>query len=134
MLLLFPCPGTISVPSCWPSCQTSCCAPPLSGCITAASSRLSTAPTMTRTPSCGRGSAPSPSRWVAGRDRLRQPPQGLHGSGHHTWQSAFPRLNAGQSPRQSRHHQAGLVCRPTGFSTFFSGDATRRSQNCFPTQ
>jgi hypothetical protein len=33
MLLLFPCPGTIPVPSCWPSCQTSCCVPPSSGCV-----------------------------------------------------------------------------------------------------
>ncbi len=45
MLLLFPCPGTIPVPSCRLSCQTSCCVPPSSGCAVVASSRLSTAPT-----------------------------------------------------------------------------------------
>jgi hypothetical protein len=66
MLLLFPCPGTIPVPSCWPSCQMSCCAPPLSGCISAASSRLSTAPMTAPTPSCGRELPPSPSGLVRG--------------------------------------------------------------------
>jgi hypothetical protein len=50
MLLLFPCPGTIPVPSCKPSCQMSCCAPPSSGCVAASLSRLSTAPTTAPTP------------------------------------------------------------------------------------
>ncbi len=67
MLLLFPCPGTIPAPSCWPSCQTSCCAPTLSGCAAAASSHLSTAPTQ----SCSVDPPPL----------HHQPPQGLHGSG-----------------------------------------------------
>ncbi len=44
MFLLFPCPGTIPVPSCRPSCQMSCWAPPLSGCVAVAVSRLSTTP------------------------------------------------------------------------------------------
>jgi hypothetical protein len=56
MLLLFPCPGTTSVPSCRPSCQMSCWASPSSGCIAAAVSHLSTAPM----PSCSGGPAPSP--------------------------------------------------------------------------
>jgi hypothetical protein len=69
---------------------------------------------------------------VAGRDRLRQPPQGLHGSRRHAWQSTTPRQTAGQAPRRSRHHQAGLVFRPAGFFTFvFSGAAKRQSRNCF---
>jgi hypothetical protein len=57
MLLLFPCPGTISAPN----CQMSCCTPPSSGCAAAASSRLSTAATMASTLSCGVDPAPSPS-------------------------------------------------------------------------
>jgi hypothetical protein len=61
MLLLFPCPGTIPVPSRWPSCQVSCCAPPSSGCFAVASSRLSTPHTTAPTPSCGGDPAPSPS-------------------------------------------------------------------------
>jgi hypothetical protein len=36
MLQLFPCPGTIPASSCQPSCQTSCCTPPSSGCAAAA--------------------------------------------------------------------------------------------------
>jgi hypothetical protein len=60
MLLLFPCPGTIPVPSHWLSCQVSCCAPPSSGCFVAASSCLSTAHTMAPTPSCGGDPGPSP--------------------------------------------------------------------------
>jgi hypothetical protein len=38
-------------------------------------------------------------------------------------------------PRRSCHNQAGLVLRPAGLFTFlFSGAATRRSRNRFPTQ
>jgi hypothetical protein len=61
MLLLFPCPGTISVPSCQLSCQMSCWAPPLSGCNAAGASHLSTAPMTAPMPACGGGPAPSPS-------------------------------------------------------------------------
>ncbi len=60
-MLLFPCPGTIPVSSCRSSCQTSCCAPPSSGCATVASSCLSTAPTAAPTLSCSVDPAPSPS-------------------------------------------------------------------------
>jgi hypothetical protein len=63
-----------------------------------------------------------------------QLPQGLHGSGCHTWQSATLRPTTGQTPRRFRRHQAGLVCRPGGFSTFFSSAAMRRSWNHFPTR
>ncbi len=61
MLLLFLCPGTIPVPSCQPSCQTSRCAPPSSGCAATASSRLSTTPTTAPTPSCSVDPSLSPS-------------------------------------------------------------------------
>jgi hypothetical protein len=98
MLFLFSCPGTIPAPSCWPSCQTSCCAPPSPGCAAAASSCLSTTPLMAPTPSC----RVNPQGWVAGQGCLHQPPQGLHGSGRHTWQSATPQPTAGQAPRWSR--------------------------------
>jgi hypothetical protein len=134
MLLLFPCPGTIPVPSCWPFCQTSCYAPPLSGCAAAALSRLSTAPMTAPTLSCSRTPLLHHQGWVAGRDHLRVPSQGLHRSGHHTWQSATPRLTAGQASRRSRRYQAGLVFRPAGFFTFpFSGAAQQlfRSQAGF---
>jgi hypothetical protein len=48
------------------------------------------------------------------------------------WQSATPQPTAGQALRQSRRHQAGLVCRPSGFSAFSSSGATkRRSRNRF---
>ncbi len=52
-MLLFPCPGTIPVPSCRPSCHMRCCVPPLSGCAAMSSSCLSTAPTTAPTTSCG---------------------------------------------------------------------------------
>ncbi len=61
MLLLFLCPGTISVPSCRPSCQMSCCAPPLPGFVMMVSSDLSTTPTTAPMPSCGVDPAPSSS-------------------------------------------------------------------------
>jgi hypothetical protein len=85
MLLLFLCPGTSQVPSCWLSCQTSCCAP----LHVAWQHRPASPPPLPRPLRCfvmwtlllhhhGR---------VMGRDRLHQPPQGLQGSGYHTWQS-----------------------------------------------
>jgi hypothetical protein len=61
MLLIFPCPGTIPVPSCWPSWQMSCCVPPSSSCAAAAPSHLSTAPTIAPMPSVGVDPTPSPS-------------------------------------------------------------------------
>ncbi len=67
-----------------------------------------------------------------GRDRLCQQPLGLHGSGRHAWQPVTPWLTARQAPRRFRHHQAGLVCRPAGFSTFSSSStAKRQSRNFF---
>ncbi len=66
MLLLFLCPGTITVPSCRPSCQMSCCTPPSSGCTAVASSHLSTTPMTAPTPSYSVDPAPSPSGWGCG--------------------------------------------------------------------
>ncbi len=127
MLLLFLCLGTVPISS----CQPSCCAPPSSGCAMAASSHLSTA--LWR--SLRRLAAWTPllhhQGWVAGRDRLHQPPQGLHRSGCHTWQSAIPQPTTRQVPRWSCHHQAGLFFRPAGFFIFFQGGAKRQSRNCF---
>jgi hypothetical protein len=71
MFLLFLCPGTIQVPNFRLSCQMSCCAPPSSGGIAAASSRLSTAPMMAPTPSCSVDPVPSSSG--SGR-RMRSSP------------------------------------------------------------
>ncbi len=50
------------------------------------------------------------------------------------WQTASPRRSsqAGRHPhRRSCCYQAGLVFRPTNFSTFNSGAAKRWSRNCF---
>ncbi len=90
LLLLFPCPGTIAVHSCWQSC----CAPPLSGCVAVASSRLSTAPVL----SCSRDPAPSPS----GSDRgMRLSPSAASRTARkQTWQSATLRPTAGQALRR----------------------------------
>jgi hypothetical protein len=71
---------------------------------------------------------------VPGRDYRLQPPQGLHGSGRHTWQPASPWQTAGFAPRWSCRNQAGLVLRPASFFTFSSGAATRRTRNRFPTR
>jgi hypothetical protein len=71
---------------------------------------------------------------VMGRGGCRQPPQGLHGCGRHSWQPVSPRQTTGFAPRQSCCNQAGLVFRPAGFFTFISGAATRRSRNRFPTR
>ncbi len=71
---------------------------------------------------------------VLGRGHRHQPPQGLHGRGRHAWQPASPWQTAGLAPRRPCRNQVGLVFRPTGFSTFPSGAATRRSQNRFPTR
>jgi hypothetical protein len=133
MLLLFPCPGTIPVPSCRPSCQTSRCVPPLYGYIEAASSRLSSAPTTTPMTSCRGGPTPSPS--VSGRGMRSSPSAASRPA-----QKRTPHLEVRDAvadrwaPRRSRRHQPGLVCRPAGFSNFFSGAAMRRSRNRFPTQ
>ncbi len=86
-----------------------------------------------------RSSAPRPpllhhQNRVAGRGGCRQPPQGLHGRGRHAWQSASPRQTAGFAPRRSCRNQTVLVFRPTGFFTFTSSAATRRSWNRFPTR
>jgi hypothetical protein len=128
MLFLFPCPGTIPAPSCWLSCQTSCYAPPFiwlcrSGVVL---------PLHCHCPVAGTPLLHHPSR-VAGRDCLRQPPQGLYGSGCHTWKPATLWPTAGQEPRRSCRHQAGLVFKPAGFYSFFSGADSRRSRNRFPT-
>jgi hypothetical protein len=123
MLLLFLCPGTSQVPNCWLSCQTSCCAP----LHVAWQHRPASPPPLPRPLRCfvmwtpllyhhGR---------VMGRDRLRQPPQGLQGSGYHTWQSATPRPTARQVPRRFRSHQAGLIFRPAGFFTCLHSSSTR---------
>jgi hypothetical protein len=101
MLLLFPCPGTIPAPS----CQKSCCMPLSSGCSAVASSCLSTAPTTAPTPSSAWTPFLHHQGQVPGRDCPHQPPQSLHGSGHHTLQSAMPRLTFWQVPRLSRRHQ-----------------------------
>jgi hypothetical protein len=70
--------------------------------------------------------------WLAGRDCLCQPPQGLHGNGRYTWQSVTPRPTPGQELRWFRSHQVGLLFRPAGFLTFpFSGAAKRQSRNRF---
>ncbi len=64
--------------------------------------------------------------WVVGQVGCHQPPQDLHGLGHHAWQPS--------SPWQTCRNQVGLVFRPAGFFTFSSGAAMRRSQNRFPTR
>jgi hypothetical protein len=74
MLLLFLCPGTIPVPS----CQPSGCTPPSSGSAAASLSRLSTATTTALRHLAARTPLLHHQGRVAGRDRLRQPPQGLH--------------------------------------------------------
>jgi hypothetical protein len=94
ILLLFTCPGTSPVPSCRQSFQTSCCTPPLSGCATAASSRLSINSMMAPTPSCGGDPAPSPSG--PGRGTRSSP----SAASRPTWkqQSATLRLTPGKCP------------------------------------
>ncbi len=132
MLLLFPCPGTIPIASCRLSCQTSCCAPALFGCTAEASSHLSTAPTTAPTPSCGMDPTPSPSG--LGRGTRLSPSATSRPAQKRTPHLAVAmlRLTAGQAPRGSGCHQAGLIFRPTGFFTFsFSGAAKRRSRNRF---
>ncbi len=50
------------------------------------------------------------------------------------WQPTSPWQTARLAPRLSCRYQAGLVFRPAGLFTFpFSGAATRRSWNHFPT-
>ncbi len=132
MLLLFPCPGTISVPSCWPSCQTSCCAPPSSGCAAAASPRLSTTPMTAPTPSCGMDPTPSPSGSGHGTRLSLSAASRAARKGTPHLQSVTPWLTTRQVLRLSRRHQAGLVFRLSSFLTFsFSGTAKRQSRNRF---
>jgi hypothetical protein len=105
----------------------------VSGCAAAALSCLSTAPMTAPRPSLAWTLFLHHQGQVPGRDCPRQLPQGLHGSGHHTLQSATPKPTFWQAPRLSRRHQVCLVFRPAGFLAFLlSGTAMRRSRNCFP--
>jgi hypothetical protein len=131
MFLLLLCLGTILAPTCQASCQLSCSPPPLFGSVGAAwfhpFSRSTTAPTR----SYAAAPAPSPTesghgtRWLpSAASRLAWPLMpGL--------EAASPWQTAGFTPRRSCRNQVGLVFRPTGFFTFSSGAATRRSRNCF---
>jgi hypothetical protein len=131
MYLLLLCLGTILAPTCPVSCQPSCSLPPLFGSVGVACFHP-----FSRSTTALRGPAPQPlllhhqSR-VTGRGGWRQP----HGCGRHAWQPASPRQTAGLAPRRSCRNQEGLVFRPAGLFTFlFSGAATIRSRNCFPTR
>jgi hypothetical protein len=78
--------------------------------------------------------------WAAGGDHRPEPPQGVHGRGHHAWQPTTPWQTAGPrrnghasccTPRQSSCHQAGLVLRPTGNFTITAGAAKNSPQELF---
>ncbi len=106
------CPGTILALTCPASCQPSCSPPPSSGSIRAVSAPR---PLLLHHPS-----------QVVGRGSRRQPPEGL------------PNATPGSLPRSvadRRVCKQGLVFRSPGFFTFFfSGAATKLSQNRFPTR
>jgi hypothetical protein len=119
IFLLLLCLGTILAPTCPESCQPSCSPPPSSGSIGAAwfhpFSRSTTAPTR----SCSAAPTPSPSelgrgtRWlpsIAAADCRARP------------QAVLPQ------PSGSRFQTRGL------FTLLFSGAATRRFRNRFPTR
>jgi hypothetical protein len=133
MLLLFPCPGTIPVSSCWPSCQMSCCAPPSSDCVAAASSLLFTALTTAPTPSCGGDPASSPSG--SGRVTRLSPPATLRPARKRMPHLAvrYAAADHWASAQVVPPPPSGYRCRTAGFSTFFFSAGTRRSRNCFPT-
>jgi hypothetical protein len=78
--------------------------------------------------------------WAVGGDHRREPPQGVHGRGHHAWQPTTLRQTPGPRrdghagrcpPRQSSCHQAGLIRRPTGIFTITAGAAENLPQELF---
>jgi hypothetical protein len=129
MLLLFPCPGTIPTSSCRPSCQMSCCSPPLSGCAAGASSLLSTAPMTAPMQSCGMDPAPSPSQG----GRMRSSPSAASRPARKPHLAACDATADRQASVQAiPRHKGGIDCRPTGFSAFSSSGAAQQwSRNCF---
>jgi hypothetical protein len=81
-----------------------------------------------------------PSRAARG-DHHCEPPQGMHGHGYHTWQSAMPQQTAGprrgghtgcRPPRRSSCYLAGLVFRLAGISTIAADAAKNKPGNRFP--
>jgi hypothetical protein len=134
MLLLLLCLGTILASSCTASCQPSSSLPPQLGppqrCGPISPPTLqwplrfsSLWPPLLHHPS-----------WVTRRVHRRQPPQGLHSDRRRAWQPSSPRQTTEFATRQPCRNQVGLVFRPTGFVTFLSGAATKRSRNRFPTR
>ncbi len=115
MFLLFLCLGTILVTSCPASCQLSSSPPPSSGSVMTASSHLSSCSTTAPTLFWAVDPAPLPSE-----------------SG--PWTRSSPSAASRPARLRTPSLVVRLVFRPAGFFTLFSGAATRRSQNRFPTR
>jgi hypothetical protein len=124
MFLLLLCLGTILAPSCPASCQPSCSPPPWSGSFGVESFYPFSSSTTAPTPFCAMTPAPSASESGHG---TRSSPSVTRG--RHTWQPTSLQQAAGFAPRRPC-----LIRRPAVFLSIFSGAATKRSPNRFPTQ
>jgi hypothetical protein len=89
-------------------------------------------------------SAKTPRLHSAGRatggDHRREPPQGMHGRGRHTWQPTMPRQTAGsrrdsyvgcRPSRRSSCHQACLIFRLADIFTIIAGASENSPRNSF---